>query len=269
MINGPLSGWLVADYSWRYLFFVEGAFPFVAMVIWLALITDRPTQAKWLSSAERDYLVTKIGAEQEALKKTAPKAASYKQLCKQRNLWTLIAIYLCFQIAVTSYGYWLPTILNQLTRAGIARTGWLSVAPYPFQILGVYAFASWSDRSGNRRLFTALPAIGFAACLFLSVQTKEMIWVSYGFLALTGFFLTGHQGVFWSMPPAIFPREIGGGARGIINGMGNLGGFVGPAMVGWFIGNRATDLPLELAIARDAGELARAVRVLPRSLSLF
>ena len=235
VINGPLSGWLVANYGWRWLFYIEGAFPFVAMVIWVALITDHPAEAKWLSSAERDYLVTTIAAEQQALKKSAPKAASYGELLKQRNLWILIATYFCFQIAVTAYGTWLPTILRQLTRTGIARVGQLAVAPYILQVLGVYTFAFWSDRSGNRRLFTALPALGFAACLFLSVQTKQMIWVSYGFLTVTGFFLTGHQGVFWSMPPAIFPREIGGGARGIINGMGNLGGFFGPAMVGWFM----------------------------------
>ena len=33
----------------------------------------------------------------------------------------------------------------------------------------------------------------------------------------------------------LFPREVAGGARGLINGCGNLGGFFGPSMVGWFI----------------------------------
>lgn len=234
-INGPLSGWLVADYGWRNLFFIEGAFPIVCVAIWLALISDRPAEAKWLSSAERDYLVTKIRAEQEAMHKGTKQKLSYKDLCKQINLWKLVAIYFCFQVGVTSYVYWLPTIMNQLTKAGIAMTGWLTTVPYITSALGLYFFAACSDRTGNRRLFVALPAIGAAVCLFLSVQVKEMIWVSYTFLALSGLFYGSHNGVFWSIPPALFPREVAGGARGIINGMGNLGGFVGPTMVGWFI----------------------------------
>jgi len=235
-INGPLSGWLVSAYGWRDLFFIEGAFPIIGLLIWLPLISDRPEQAKWLSVSERDYVVNKIKAEQEALKqKEAGKTVSYKELCKQVNLWKLVAVYFCFQVGVTAYVYWLPTIMSQLTKAGLALTGWLVVVPYLSSIIGLFFFAASSDRSGNRRLFVALPAIGAAICLFLSVQVKEMIWVSYTFLALSGLFYGSHNGVFWSIPPALFPREVAGGARGIINGMGNLGGFIGPTMVGWFI----------------------------------
>lgn len=233
-INGPLSGWLVADYGWRDMFFIEGALSLAMVPIWLILISDRPAQAKWLSSGERDYLVAKIHAEQEALSK-GRKKVSYADLCKDINLWKLVAIYFCFQIGVTSYVYWLPTIMSQLTKAGIAMTGWLTAVPYVTSALGLYLFAHWSDATGNRRLFVALPAIGAAVCLFLSVEVKEMIWISYAFLALSGLFYGSHNGVFWSIPPALFPREVAGGARGIVNGMGNLGGFVGPTMVGWFI----------------------------------
>jgi len=125
--------------------------------------------------------------------------------------------------------------MHELTHAGIVVTGWLTVLPFVASILGLLMFADWSDRSGNRRLFAALPAIGSAVCLFLSIQIKEMIWVSYGFLALSGLFYSSHNGVFWSIPPALFPREVAGGARGIINGVGNLAGFFGPTMVGWFV----------------------------------
>ncbi len=235
VINGPLSGWLVSEFSWRILFFIEGAIPIASLALWLPLISDRPEQAKWLSNAERDYLVGAIKAEQEAVKKATAVTMSYAELCRQPNLWKLVVTYFCFQLGVVSYVYWLPTILHELTEAGIAMTGWLTAVPYVASIVGLLLFADWSDRTGNRRLFVALPAIGSAVCLFLSIQVKEMIWVSYAFLVASGLFYSSHNGVFWSIPPALFPREVAGGARGIINGVGNLAGFVGPTMVGWFI----------------------------------
>ena len=74
--------------------------------------------------------------------------------------------------------------------------------------------------------------LGFAICLLLSVKLQEMIWVSYLFLVGCGFFLQAAAGVFWTIPPRIFSPEVAGGARGIINALGNLGGFVGPYAVG-------------------------------------
>jgi nitrate/nitrite transporter NarK len=74
-----------------------------------------------------------------------------------------------------------------------------------------------------------------ALCLLLATQTKEWTWVSYAFLTLSGFFQMAHNGAFWAIPPLLFPKNVAGGARGIINGIANLGGFVGPSLVGWFI----------------------------------
>lgn len=52
---------------------------------------------------------------------------------------------------------------------------------------------------------------------------------------LTGVFLKSMQGPFWAMPPLLFPPGICGGARGVINALGNLGGFIGPVLVGWSV----------------------------------
>lgn len=62
-----------------------------------------------------------------------------------------------------------------------------------------------------------------------------MIWVSYAFLVGCGFFLQAAAGVFWTIPPRLFSPEVAGGARGVINGIGNLGGFAGPYLVGLLI----------------------------------
>jgi nitrate/nitrite transporter NarK len=79
--------------------------------------------------------------------------------------------------------------------------------------------------------------LGFAVCFLASVVLKADIWVSFGFLVACGLFMQSASGVVWTIPPLIFPAEVAGGARGIINALGNLGGFLGPFAVGWLRGH--------------------------------
>lgn len=235
VITGPLAGWLITVYGWRYVFFVEGTITIFLIFIWWPLIDDSPEKAKWLSAAERMYLVKKLKEERENAKNTGKGPVNYRELLGNIDLWKLVIIYFCVQVAVIAYVLWLPTMIKSLMNTGMTTVGFLSAVPYIATIGGLYVFAARSDRSGNRRVNTALPIFCFAICFFMSTQTKDMIWVSYAFLVGVGFFQQAHNGVFWSIPPMLFPREVAGGARGLINGCGNLGGFFGPSMVGWFI----------------------------------
>lgn len=236
VITGPVAGWLITSYGWRYVFYVEGAITVFLIFIWWPLIDDSPAKAKWLSAAERDYLLERMRQEREGdAKKSGKVPVNYRELLKNVNLWKMVVIYFCIQVAVIAYVLWLPTMIKALTKTGMTTVGFLSAVPYLATIGGLYLFAVLSDKSGNRRINTAIPIFCFAVCYFMSVQTKSSIWVSYAFLVGVGFFQQAHNGVFWSIPPMLFPREVAGGARGFINGCGNLGGFFGPSLVGWFI----------------------------------
>jgi MFS family permease len=98
----------------------------------------------------------------------------------------------------------------------------LAILPYVGAIAGMFLFSSLSDRTGKRKLFVSLPLIGFATCMFLSVTLKESIWLSYAALVGCGFFLQSAAGVFWTIPARLFSAEMAGGARGVINALGNL-----------------------------------------------
>ncbi len=92
-----------------------------------------------------------------------------------------------------------------------------------------------SDRTGKRKLFVSLPLACFAACMALSVLLKDHVWWSYAALVGCGVFLQSAAGVFWTIPARLFSAEVAGGARGVINALGNLGGFCGPYAVGVLI----------------------------------
>lgn len=232
IITGPLSGWIVAHFGWRWVFIGEGLLSLALILVWYPLISNRPQTAKWLSPRERDYLVTTIAAEQAQVKSVAT-ATSYGAVIRNIDLWKLVSLYFFYQVGIYGFAMWLPTLLKVLTKDGMIGVGVLSIFPYIAMIFGLYAFARLSDRHSNRRLYTALPILGFAVCFLLSTLLNANIWLSYAFLVACGFFMQSASGVFWTIPPMLFPAEVAGGARGIINALGNLGGFIGPFAVGW------------------------------------
>jgi MFS family permease len=234
IITGPLSGWIISAYGWRWVFISEGLLSLGLIFIWYPLISDSPAEAKWISAEERDYLINKLASEQKELKAQQSGTASYGETLRDPNLWKLVLLYFFYQIGIYGFAMWLPSLLKELTQTGMTGIGLLSMFPYIAMILGLYVFAQLSDRSGNRRRYTAMPIILFAVCFLLSTLLKNQIWVSFGFLVACGLFMQSASSIFWTIPPVLFPAEVAGGMRGMINAIGNLGGFVGPFAVGWF-----------------------------------
>jgi MFS family permease len=115
----------------------------------------------------------------------------------------------------------------------LTNVGWLSAPPLAVAVAGVYLFGAFSDRRGNRRLHCALTLFGFAIAYALSTVFPHRVWLAYTLIMIAGLFFKAMQGPFWSMPSLVFPPGAAGGARGIINGVGNLGGFAGSWLVGW------------------------------------
>jgi MFS family permease len=115
----------------------------------------------------------------------------------------------------------------------LTNVGWLSALPLAAAVVGVYWFGALSDRKGNRRIWCANALWGFGIAFWFSTLFPKYIWLSYALIVFTGLLSKAMQSPCWSMPNLIFPPGVAGGARGIINGIGNLGGFLGPVLVGW------------------------------------
>lgn len=232
MITGPLSGAIIVHFSWRSVFIIEGLLSILLIAVWLPLISNRPEEAKWLDKDEKDYIVSHIQAEQNALGATKKKIPITEML-RNGMVWKLVLLYFAYQFGIYGFSLWLPTILKTLTKSGMGQVGLLSVVPYIFDAAGLLIVSWLSDKMRNRRMFTAVPALGFAACLVLSVTTHGSIWVSFAFLCGCGFFMHSGTSIFWTLPTSLFPSDLAASSRGIINAIGNLGGFLGPYLVGF------------------------------------
>ena len=254
IITAPLSGWIISAMDWRWLFIIEGLLSVFVLVLWSLTVCDRPQEARWIDEREKNWLIATLSAEQKQLASTAVKNASLSAVLSDKTMWQLIALNFFYQTGIYGYTLWLPTILKELTHSTMGQVGMLAILPYVGAMGGMFLFSSLSDRTGKRKLFVALPLMGFALCMFLSVVLKNHIWWSYAALVGCGVFLQSAAGVFWTIPSRLFSAEMAGGARGVINALGNLGGFCGPYAVGLLITFYSKDagvycLAISLAIA--------------------
>lgn len=231
IITQPLSGWIVSVSDWRTLFLVEGALPFIiALPLWLAFIRDRPSEAPWCSPAERDFIERSIALDRAH----EPKHGSFWDMFSNATIWKLVGVYFLIQIGFYGLNMWLPTLLKTLTKQGFGTVGLIAALPYLTAIVCLYGNGWLADR--NRRypfhvfLATAIASVALVLSVFVS---SASITLSVAFICLAIGGALAYDGPFWAAASRVLPVALAGGAMGLINALGNLGGYVGPYLGGY------------------------------------
>jgi MFS family permease len=124
--------------------------------------------------------------------------------------------------------------VKETTGGGELLVGLVTAIPYLFAICGLWFNARAADRDGRYSLHVLLSMIIGAVALVASVAIGSGIaWLS---ILLVSFAMGGalaYDGPFWAASSRAMPIALAGGAMGLINALGNLGGFVGPYLGGW------------------------------------
>ncbi|PRD14553.1 MFS transporter [Pantoea coffeiphila] len=233
-----VSGYLINAFGWREMFIIEGFPAVIWAVAWWFLVQDKPSQAKWLSDAEKAALQAQLQKEQENLKAVR----NYSEAFKSRNVILLCAQYFAWSIGVYGFVLWLPSILRNGTQMGIVEAGWLSAVPYLAATIAMIVVSWASDKLQNRKLFVwPLLLIGALAFLGSYLVGSDNFWLSYALLVIAGASMYAPYGPFFAIIPEMLPRNVAGGAMALINSMGALGSFLGSWVVGYL--NGATGSP--------------------------
>jgi ACS family tartrate transporter-like MFS transporter len=234
--------------GWRWLLMLEGVPAVILGVVTLFYLTDRPQQARWLKPDERDWLSTELEAEKAA----KPAHISVWKALRNPDILLLAAI--LFFGLTPNYGLslWLPQVVQRLSQRGVSEVSLLSALPYLFAIPLMLVTGWHSDRTRERRWHTAIPRFISGAALAGFYFTNDHVWISLVMLMLaTAGFYCAHPG-FWPLPTRLLGSTAAAAAIGMINSLGNLGGFVGPYAIGFLSGRTGSfGVPL-LAMAASA-----------------
>ncbi|HET9148772.1 MAG TPA: MFS transporter [Acetobacteraceae bacterium] len=231
IITQPLSGWIVSISDWRTLFFVEGALPFIiALPLWLIFIKDRPHDAPWCLPPERNYIETSLRNDRVG----EPQPGPFSDIFTNATIWRLVLVYFLIQIGFYGLNMWMPTLLKGLTHAGFGAVGLIATLPYITAAIFLWFNGLMADRDRRYSFHVLMPMVVAAVSLILSVVIgQSMIVLSIFFLCLAMGGAMSYDGPFWAAASRTLPVALVGGAMGLINALGNLGGYLGPFLGGY------------------------------------
>ena len=238
IVSSPLSGWILDQWNWRVMLVASGIVPFVWLIVWLAFISDRPRDAKWISTAEQDYLERTLASENAAMTAAADRQSYLGALFRPQVL-VMMAIYFCFIFGTIGMVFWLPAVLAKEAGGSNLYTSILYIVPFVVSAIFMVVNSQHSDKVRERRMHVAIAMAGGGVLLLGAILATNLSpLLGYILLCLAGVVLFGPLGPFWAIPSETLPQKVVGPAIGLINAVGSLGGYFGPQAVGYL--NRQT-----------------------------
>lgn len=216
--------------GWQWVYIGWGLPAVVLGLVVLFKLPDRPKDARWLTAEEREALQQQLATELAA--RQPPRRMTVIEALRHPKVLMLALAYFC--IVTGSYGveFFLPSILQEWYSLRFDALTWLVILP-PFLALFGQLLVGWSsDRTRERRLHTVIPIIMGALALGLTPLTQGHLWLTVAcfMVAFAGF--KAYLPAFWSLPTLFLTEAAAAGSIGLINSIGNLGGFLGPYVLG-------------------------------------
>ena len=235
VIGNPMSGWIMDKLSgamnlagWQWLFLAEGI-PSVLVGFWVIYyLNSSIEEAKWLTGEEKALLANRLVAEDQH--KTEH---NLKDAFASGKVWVLCAIYFTLMIGLYGIAFWLPTIVKAFGMKGYLRIGLVTAIPYGVAVIGMILLSLHSDKTGERRLHYVANVTAGAVGLILSGIFASQPVLAIIFLSIGTLGVIGSMPLFWPLPSAFLAGTAAAAGIGIVNSVGNLGGYFGPNIPIW------------------------------------
>jgi MFS family permease len=235
VVGNPVSGAAMDLLSgraglagWQWLFLIEGL-PSVIVGIWVIFYLDSSiAEARWLAPEEKQLLAQNLEAEEQHKGE-----GRLGDAFRSGKVWALCFIYFTLMIGLYGISFWLPTIVKAFGVKGYLGVGLITAIPYLVAVVGMMFLSRSSDRTGERRLhYVANVSLG-ALGLILSGVFAHSPALAIAFLSIGTLGVIGSMPVFWPIPSAFLTGTASAAGIGLVNSIGNLGGYVGPNLPVW------------------------------------
>ncbi len=234
MVGAPISGAILGMNGflhlkgWQWLFLLEAVPTVLLGIVSFFFLTDKPDQARWLRPEERAWLVAEMARELAG--RTGRGAVRvWLALCNPRILGLALAYF------GTSTGLYAVSIFTPLflSRFGFSYLvlGLLTAIPNLVAIVGMVLWARSSDRRRERMFHCSIACLAAAVGMGLAGYSGSAFLLIAG-LSLAAFGINAAKPPLWSMPTEFLSGPAAAAAIALINAIGNVGGVLGPIIIG-------------------------------------
>ena len=238
IIGGPLAGLIMNNMggmgglaNWQWLFLLEGIPSVVIGIVAIYLLADKPEQANWLSAHEKKLIYAELEADH---RNAGPRQHSFGDALKDPKIWIFTVIFFCIVSGNMAIAFWAPTIIRGMGFSNNLTIGFLSSIPYVVGAVCMVLNGRHSDKMLERRYHCALGVLVGAAGLAVVAAVPTSPWIAMMALTVAAAGILSAFPVFWEMPLVILTGTAAAGGVALINSIGNLSGFVGPYLIGYF-----------------------------------
>jgi len=244
LIGSPLAGWLLGIHwwslaGWRWLFILEGIPAMILGGITVFYLTDLPAHARWLRPDERAWLADELQNELQA-KKKARRFTIVEAFCDLRTLRLIVGYFLALTGALGTI-YWIPTFAKRISGFSNQEVTSLLMIPALIGIVGMLVNGWHSDKTGERHWHAAIPLAAAGLMFALLILVRHEVPLAISCLLLGSGFLYAYYPAFWAIPTLLLSESAAAATFGLINSIGQLGGFAGNYSIG-FLNDRTHSL---------------------------
>jgi ACS family tartrate transporter-like MFS transporter len=207
--------------GWQWMFILEAAPAVLLGLACLILLTDRPSDAKWLTTDQRDWLLGRLRAE-SSRGRPVGQLSVWQVLCNKHVL--VLSVVLAGSTAVSSgLQIWQPQIIKSYGLTNM-QTGLLNSIPFALASVIMILWGRRSDQTGERVMHTALPlmltAISLASALLFDSLFSIIVILC---LAVIGIY--AGKGPIWALSTEWLSATTAAAGLAQINAISNLAGF--------------------------------------------
>jgi ACS family tartrate transporter-like MFS transporter len=240
IIGLPLSQWIMNKIhwygmdGWRWVYILEGIPSIIVGFITLYYLTDKPAQATWLPEDEKKWIMDELERERIA-KQVAGKLGLWQEIIaalSKKETILLAGIYLAVVIGYYGLTFFIPAITDRMQGRSTTEKTIIGMLPYICGLFTMLWNAKHSDQTGERSIHTVWPLLLGAAAMYGAVPFGDNLPLMILCLCLAGIGVHAYLPVFWTWPTAFMTAATAATAVGLINSVGNLGGYFGPQVVG-------------------------------------
>nr|WP_321921649.1 MFS transporter [Paraburkholderia guartelaensis] len=236
-LGSPISGALMqlptlfGLANWQLLYVIEAVPAVLLGFVVLKVLTDAPSKASWLKPQERDWLMAKLADEARAREGHAGHTAGALSALRDPRVLALALIYFGTSAGLYTLGLWAPLIIRQYGFSSL-ETGLLNAIPSIVAVVAMILWARHSDRTAERTWHVVIPCVLACVGFIFAGQASTALMIVLA-LVVVNVGISAAKAPLWAMPSMFLSGAGAAAGIAMINSIGNLGGFVGPAVIGW------------------------------------